>query len=146
MDLNELAARVDSKETFLEFVSALRADWYASRGEGPAPNCWENPDLGRFLEAMQAWTEASGARVPEPPDWRTFADMLMAAVAAPHHHEPPAENRRALDPTHRDLRLRGDESKAPRLHCVVRRRLVVVLIKSVRSGCQSPTVLRRCES
>ena len=75
MELHELAQRVDSKETFLEFVSALRADWEA-RGREPE---WENPDLGRFLEAMQAWTEDMGDRVAPQPSWRTFADMLMAA-------------------------------------------------------------------
>ena len=57
--------RVNSKESFLEFVAALRADLEASRAEeqtapsspySPAARGWENPDLGRFLEAMQAWT------------------------------------------------------------------------------------------
>lgn len=88
MELYELAHRVDSKETFLEFVAALRADWEASRVEasaqpsapyGPSAREWENPDLGRFLEAMQAWTEDMGERVPPQPTWRTFADILMAA-------------------------------------------------------------------
>jgi len=75
MELYELAHRVDSKETFLEFVAALRSDLEA-RGREPE---WENPDLGRFLEAMQAWTEDMGDRVAAQPSWRTFADMLMAA-------------------------------------------------------------------
>ena len=88
MELHELAQRVDSKETFLEFVAALRADWKASRVEegahpsshySPAARGWENPDLGRFLEAMQAWTEDMGERIAPQPSWRTFADMLMAA-------------------------------------------------------------------
>ena len=88
MELHELAERVDSKETFLEFVAALRADREASRAEetehpsspySPAARGWENPELGRFLEAMQAWTEGSGERIAGEPSWRTFADMLMAA-------------------------------------------------------------------
>jgi hypothetical protein len=88
MELHELAQRVDSKETFLEFVAALRADWEASRSEestqpsspyGPDARGWENPDLGCFLEAMQAWTEDMGDRVAPQPSWRTFAGMLMAA-------------------------------------------------------------------
>ena len=88
MELHELAHRVDSRETFLEFVSALRTDWEASRAEesaqasppyGPSAGAWENPDLGRFLEAMRAWTEDMGDRVAPQPSWRTFADMLMAA-------------------------------------------------------------------
>ena len=88
MELHELAQRVDSKDTFLEFVAALRADWEASRAEesahpsspySPDARGWENPDIGRFLEAMQAWTEDMDERVSASPSWRTFADMLMAA-------------------------------------------------------------------
>lgn len=83
-----MADRVNSKETFLDFVAALRADWEASRAEesaqpsspcSPAARGWENPDLGRFLEAMHAWTEDMGDRVASQPTWRTFADMLIAA-------------------------------------------------------------------
>ena len=70
-----MVERVDSKESFLEFVAALRADW-ESRASEPE---WENPNLGRFLEAMQAWTEDQGERVPASASWRTFADMLYAA-------------------------------------------------------------------
>jgi hypothetical protein len=80
--------RVDSKESFLEFVAALRTDWAASRAAeqtspsspyGPAARGWENVELGGFLEAMQAWTEDMDERVPAAPSWRTFADMLYAA-------------------------------------------------------------------
>ena len=80
--------RVNSKETFLAFVEQLRADWEASRETernspsspyGPNARGWENPDLGRFLEAMQRWTEDMGDRVPSAPDWHTFARMLAAA-------------------------------------------------------------------
>ena len=83
-----MAACVNSKETFLEFVAALRADWEASQADesvqpsspyGPAARDWENPDLGRFLESMHAWTEDMGDGVASQPSWRTFADMLLAA-------------------------------------------------------------------
>ena len=70
-----MVERVDSKESFLEFVAALRADWEA-RSREPE---WENPDLGRFLEAMHAWAEDMDERVPTAPSWRIFADMLYAA-------------------------------------------------------------------
>jgi hypothetical protein len=75
MELHEMIERVDSKESFLAFVAALRADWelHADQSE------WENPDLGRFLDAMQAWTTDMGERVPAAPSWRTFAEMLIAA-------------------------------------------------------------------
>ena len=67
--------RVDSKESFLEFVAALRAD-LELRADQPE---WENPELGRFLQAMQALTEDMGERVPAAPSWRTFAEMFYAA-------------------------------------------------------------------
>ncbi len=88
MELYEIADRVNSKETFLEFVAALRADWEASCAEerlqpsfsySPAARGWENPDLGCFLEAMQAWTHDMGDRVAPDASWRMFAGMLMAA-------------------------------------------------------------------
>jgi hypothetical protein len=87
MELYELAKRVDSKETFLEFVAALRADWEMSRAEekakpsssyGPKARDWENPELGLFLEQMQAWTEDMGDEVSPQASWQTFAFMLMA--------------------------------------------------------------------
>ena len=87
-ELHKLAERVNSKESFLEFVAALRADWEASRAAeqvspsspyGPAARGWENPYLGYFLEAMQSWTEDMEERVPAAASWRTFADMLYAA-------------------------------------------------------------------
>jgi hypothetical protein len=88
MELYEYAQRVNSKETFLEFLSALRSDWEAFRIEDQskkkshselATRGWENPDLGSFLEAMSAWTVDMRERIPDRPSWRTFADMLMAA-------------------------------------------------------------------
>jgi hypothetical protein len=75
MELHKLVEQVDSKESFLEFVAALRADWEARGRETE----WENSDLGRFLEAMHAWTEDMDERVPASPSWRTFADILYAA-------------------------------------------------------------------
>jgi hypothetical protein len=88
MELHEMADRVDSKETFLEFLWALRADWEASRAEegtqrsspsSPNARGWENPELGPFLEAMYSWTDDMGDRVAPQASWRAFADMLMAA-------------------------------------------------------------------
>ena len=70
-----MVKRVDSKESFLEFLTALRVDWGARQSQ---PD-WENPDLVLFLEAMHAWIEDMGERVPASASWRTFADMLYAA-------------------------------------------------------------------
>ena len=91
-ELDELLEQVDSKETFLRFLSALAADWYASQEMearspsspyGPLANGWENPDIGRFLEAMVDWTRTRSAMtgepsVPEEPSWKTFAAMFAA--------------------------------------------------------------------
>jgi hypothetical protein len=88
MELFELKNRVNSKETFLEFIQALRKDWDASQAweklhpsstYGPSARGWENPDLGMFLESMYAWTQDSDEYVPSEASWRTFAEILLAA-------------------------------------------------------------------
>ncbi len=88
MKLRELIERVNSRDSFLEFVAALRADLLASNAQEAAapsspysPNAldWENLSLDRYLEALHAWTEDMGERITEPPSWRTFANMLYAA-------------------------------------------------------------------
>ena len=96
MNLHELASNVNSKETFLEFVSALRDDWYASREEeraqpsspyGRDARGWENPDLGGFLDALGSWLEVADRyyhNIDHPldtsqPSWRLFADTLLSA-------------------------------------------------------------------
>ena len=88
MDLNQVVQQVDSKETFLEFVSLLCADWQSSQATektnpsapyGPAALGWENPSLGPFLESLNAWSTDMGERLPSTASWRTFAEMLIAA-------------------------------------------------------------------
>ncbi|ACK69911.1 conserved hypothetical protein [Gloeothece citriformis PCC 7424] len=88
MELDELLNRVNSRDTFLEFVAALRADLVASNAQetvAPSspyvPNAcdWENPSLERYLQALHTWIEDMGDRISEPPSWRTFADILYAA-------------------------------------------------------------------
>ncbi len=95
-DLSEIARRVDSRETFLEFVAALRAEWELARAEeaanpspsyGPRARDWENFDLGSYLNAMAAWLETADGYYKNTnqtvsssaPSWRLFTDMLMAA-------------------------------------------------------------------
>jgi hypothetical protein len=46
---------------------------------------WENRDIGAFLEAMASWVEDmdgfyknQGLPVPEKPDWKVVADILMS--------------------------------------------------------------------
>jgi hypothetical protein len=51
------------------------------------PQAWDNNTLERFLEALAAWTvDMDGfylnqnLQVPEHPEWKTFAHMLIAAT------------------------------------------------------------------
>ena len=50
------------------------------------PGSWENPDLGRFLDALAAWTRDMdgwfmnrGEPIPDAPSWELFGHMLLAA-------------------------------------------------------------------
>jgi hypothetical protein len=87
MDLSDMADKVNSKETFLEFVRALAADRAEeeklekkspSSPYGPGALGWENGSIEAFLDAMQAWASDSGDKVPEQPSWNTFARILLA--------------------------------------------------------------------
>ena len=87
MELNQLVERVNSKETFLEFVEALAADWNEEQSLekksplnpfGRGSTGWENGSIGAFLEAMQAWTTDSGNKISAKADWKLFAEILYA--------------------------------------------------------------------
>ena len=87
MDLNQMADSVNSKQSFLEFVSALSADWFKetelekkspSSPYGSGALGWENGSIGSFLDAMQAWASASADKISEVPNWNTFAKILLA--------------------------------------------------------------------
>jgi hypothetical protein len=71
---------IRSREDFITFVRALSKDFRDN------PQSWENDNLERFLEALGAWVEDmdgyylnQGNTVPQQLDWKTLADMLMAA-------------------------------------------------------------------
>lgn len=81
MTLAEQTASVHSREDFVAFVQALSKDLRDN------PATWENDSLERFLEALGAWVEDmdgyyinQGKPVPQQPDWKVAADMLMAAT------------------------------------------------------------------
>jgi hypothetical protein len=87
MELEQLVNQVNSKETFLEFVRALAADWdeeqqlekkSSSNPFGRGAKGWENGSIGSFLDAMQAWMVDSREKVSTTPDWKTFARILLA--------------------------------------------------------------------
>jgi hypothetical protein len=71
---------IHTREAFVSFVRSLAHD------VRERPDTWENVDLPSFLEAAAAWAESMdgyyanrGERLPERPDWRTFALILAAA-------------------------------------------------------------------
>ena len=92
-DLYELAEMVDSKQSFIRFLDRMANDWHDSQEkEAQSPsspysanhNDWENPDLGRFLEAMVTWadtryTVTGELNVPDEPSWNAFARLMAAA-------------------------------------------------------------------
>jgi hypothetical protein len=75
MDVKEALDRVESKETFLDFVAALRDD---TGNVG-----WENGSIETFLDAMHAWASGTSGltgkpMVSEQASWHTFAEILHA--------------------------------------------------------------------
>lgn len=71
---------INSREDFIHFVYEL------SKSFQEDPESWGNRDIRSFLEALAAWVEDmdgyylnQGLPVPERPDWRNVADMLLAA-------------------------------------------------------------------
>lgn len=80
VDLYEQIEQIKSKEDLAKFVSALKLDLQSN------PAGWENPTLGRFLEAMESWIGSmdnyyknTGQPSVGSPTWRTFADILLAS-------------------------------------------------------------------
>jgi hypothetical protein len=80
MELHEHADSISSREDLVGFIERLRTDLASE------PSAWENPDLGRFLDALAAWTadmdgyfENRGERIPTAPTWRLVGQMLLAA-------------------------------------------------------------------
>jgi hypothetical protein len=78
-DLDTKAERIATREDFVGFLRAFAED--ARRN----PDEWENPDLGRFLEALTACTESAeqqhqnlGLGRPEP-TWNLLGDLFMCA-------------------------------------------------------------------
>jgi hypothetical protein len=84
-DLADLAERVRSREDFVRFLDALRADLRTelSRPAGEVA-CgageWSHPDLEGFLETLGAGLTDSGRFDGLSSDtWRALAEMLLAA-------------------------------------------------------------------
>lgn len=80
MNLTHQIAAIQSREDFVCFVQALQQDLTAH------PDQWENETLPRYLAALAAWTQDMdgyylnrGEPVPQSPDWKTLAEILLAS-------------------------------------------------------------------
>jgi hypothetical protein len=77
MSIVEMAEQVKSKEDFVNFLQVLIADFSNNKEE------WENPELGRYLEAMEGFlqdsTEKSINKIDFTPSWSLFARIMVAA-------------------------------------------------------------------
>ena len=76
----ELISEVSSKGSFCVFVASLAADFQTNSER------WENATIDQFLEALASWTKDMegyynnlNLAIPKNVDWKTFAEMLMAA-------------------------------------------------------------------
>ena len=70
--------QIQTKKDFINFLRALKDDYLKNSSS------WENKDIENFLEAMASWVEDmdgfyinQGLPVPEKPDWKVFADILI---------------------------------------------------------------------
>ncbi|MEO6315865.1 MAG: hypothetical protein ABIU63_17740 [Chitinophagaceae bacterium] len=72
--------KISNKQDFLEFIGMLVDNLKKS------PDEWSNNRLENYLEAVARWTEDmdgyyvnNNLPVPTNADWKTFANILMAA-------------------------------------------------------------------
>ena len=78
---NIQVGKINNREEFISFLEVFYSD-YQKNGEN-----WENNDLGRFLEALLAWTKDADGYYKNNnikintnnASWRVFADILMGA-------------------------------------------------------------------
>ena len=77
MDIVEIAEQVTDKDSFIKFLQALNEDFSNNKEE------WENPELDRYIEAMEGYlhgsTEDSINKVDFTPSWSLFAKIMVAA-------------------------------------------------------------------
>ena len=79
--LVKLAESANSRDDFVRFLKALSSDFEKSGSE------WGNNNLHDFLDGLFAWAEGCpqyyrNMKLPvdaDRPQWRVFADMLLAA-------------------------------------------------------------------
>ena len=86
MELYKLLQKVNSKETFFEFVDALKLDRLdeiekgkieKSSPYGPGINGWQNVTIEGFLDGIHSYGQDS-SEIKDEPDWKCFALLLYA--------------------------------------------------------------------
>ena len=86
MRLDDLLDKVNSKQSFLDFVEALKDDRIdelekeeknESNSYGPGVNGWENGSIEAFLDAIHAFGQ-DNSQISEQPNWKCFALLLYA--------------------------------------------------------------------
>lgn len=77
----ELIEKIDSLETFLEFIEDLMLDKQdeEENKEASSPyvsghNGWENNDIASFLDAMHVGTKDNG--LSKEASWKNFAEII----------------------------------------------------------------------
>jgi hypothetical protein len=107
-DLLAMASAVDSKDSFLTFVDALRADLadelqkeriHPSSPYSAGANGWENGSIEAFLSAATAWGGATSAITGEPmtpdtPTCRWCALFLLAGKEYEQRVQSPSPTTR----------------------------------------------------
>ena len=84
-DLDELGDEAESRESFVRFLDALRADLRRELARPPeeteyGSGDWAHPELEPFLESLGRWLTDSGRFDDlDAASWRAFAEMLLAA-------------------------------------------------------------------
>jgi hypothetical protein len=77
MSIVEIAEQVKNKEDFVNFLQALIDDFINNKER------WENPELGRYLEAMERFldssTDKSINKIDFTPSWNLFATIMFTA-------------------------------------------------------------------
>jgi uncharacterized protein YbcV (DUF1398 family) len=77
MDITDLAESLKNKEDFIFFLQELQKHFLTHQDE------WENTQLDRYFEAMEAFlnssTEKSLNKIDFTPSWSLFAQIMLAA-------------------------------------------------------------------
>jgi len=77
MGLMEIAREIKNKEDFVKFLHAFNEDFLNNNKK------WENPELGRYLEAMERFLESSTnksiSKIDFTPSWSLFAKIMITA-------------------------------------------------------------------